>query len=138
MDTHTEDAVIESVGLPRKALREFVKEMKLGEHYQVGAGNVLAFTGEGLEWLEKKIGAKKKRVRRAVEKIEYAKLVVVGIPRNPRMLMCAKKAGEPGTERVRVKAQRNFMVGMELEQCRRMGPDHWAYEGPQPRFRGRF
>lgn len=66
---------------------------------------------------------------------------VVGVPRNPRLVLAAPGPGQPASVRVRVRNNEKFTIGMELTgRIAWVGPpeDLYTLTGNQPRYRGRF
>ncbi len=142
-----EERVAEVLGVPREEVRAWRKANLVEGRGFVRAGREVELTQAGLDsvmdalGLEKKEGGTVGPEALRFEPAEPVVLVVVRVPRNPRIVLAAEKkeGGAVGREvRVRVRDNRKFVPRMEIRAQATNAEGVYQLAGRGPRYRGRF
>lgn len=133
-----ESELSKELGVPRNLLRSIRQDLGLGEK----RGNAVCFNaGDEIE-LRKELFIRAGVALEAAPPPEPSpakpeSLVVVSVPKNPRLLICRTQGGHE--VRVRCRSNHNFIRGMSLKATiPPKGESVWALTGRSPRFRGRW
>jgi len=132
--TYSEEACAERLGIPLEAVKSIRASYLIPGPDFTRTGHFVRVSRTGLDKMAQLLGEK----NAGPDGQEIRTLIVTAANlMNPRIVM-AMAPGDSTPLRVRVKSAEKWLRGMAIPKCRKIGDGLYAYEGRQPRFKGRM